>query len=162
MLRQAHVDLLADVRSFPRSRANPQFNIEVLPAALAAAAIDYVHMPALGGRRGRQKLAKPSPNGFWRSQSFRNYADYALTAPFREALAELLELARQHVCAIMCAEAAWQRCHRQIIADWLLAMHIDVRHIIDRARIETAQINPGAEVQPDGSVCYPETQSRLL
>ena len=154
-MREAGVDLLVDVRSFPRSRANPQFNIEALPAALAAAGVGYRHVKDLGGRRGRQDLGKPSPNGFWRSASFRNYADYALTPPFRAALVELLGLGRKHTCAIMCAEAAWQRCHRQIIADWLLAADVDVRHIVHAGRIEPARLNPGADALPDGAVTYP-------
>jgi uncharacterized protein (DUF488 family) len=162
LLREAGVDLLVDVRSFPRSRANPQFNIETLPAALGAARVAYRHVKDLGGRRGRQDLGRPSPNGFWRSDSFRNYADYALTPPFRAALAELLELARDHTCAVMCAEAAWQRCHRQIIADWLLAAGADVRHIVDAGRIEPARLNAGAEVLPDAAVTYPAAQQQLL
>jgi uncharacterized protein (DUF488 family) len=162
LLREAGVDLLVDVRSFPRSRANPQFNIEALPAALAAAGVDYRHVKDLGGRRGRQDLGRPSPNGFWRSASFRNYADFALTPPFRAALAELLGLGRKPTCAIMCAEAAWQRCHRQIIADWLLAAGVDVRHIVDAGRIEPARLKPGAEVLSDAAVTYPAPQRQLL
>ena len=154
-MREAGVDLLVDVRSFPRSRANPQFNIEALPAALAAAGVGYRHVKDLGGRRGRQDLGKPSPNGFWRSASFRNYADYALTPPFRAALVELLGLRREHTCAVMCAEAAWQRCHRQIIADWLLAAGAEVHHMVDATRVEPARLNPGAEILPDGAVTYP-------
>jgi uncharacterized protein (DUF488 family) len=162
LLREAGVDLLVDVRSFPRSRINPQFNIEALPAALAEAGIGYQHVRDLGGRRGRQHLGRPSPNGFWRSDSFRNYADYALTPPFEAALTDLLRWRREHVCAIMCAEAAWQRCHRQIIADWLLAAGADVHHIIDAARVEPARINPGAEILPEGTVIYPGSQPPLI
>jgi uncharacterized protein (DUF488 family) len=162
LLREASVDLLVDVRFFPRSRVNPQFNIETLPAALAEARIGYQHAKDLGGLRGRQHLGRPSPNGFWRSDSFRNYADYALTPPFGAALAELLLWRREHVCAIMCAEAAWQRCHRQIIADWLLAAGVGVYHIIDAARVEPARINPGAEILPEGTVIYPGSQGPLI
>lgn len=162
LLREAGVDLLVDVRSFPRSRANPQFNIEALPAALAAAGVGYRHAKSLGGRRGRQDLGRPTPNGFWRSASFRNYADYALTPPFRIALAELLDLTREHTCGVMCAEIAWQRCHRQIIADWLLAAGADVRHIVDTGRIEPARLNQGAEALPDGAVVYPVPRQQPL
>lgn len=162
LLQEAGVDLLVDVRSFPRSRVNPQFNIEVLPEALASTGIGYRHVRDLGGRRGRQDLGRPPPNGFWRSDSFRNYADYALTPPFGAALANLLGWRREHVCAIMCAEAAWQRCHRQIITDWLLAAGVEVRHIIDAARIEPARMNPGAEILPEGAVIYPGSERRLI
>jgi uncharacterized protein (DUF488 family) len=162
LLREAGIDLLVDVRSFPRSRTNPQFNIEALPAALAATGVGYRHMKELGGRRGRQDLGRRSPNDFWRNDSFRNYADYALTPPFRAALAELLEWRRQYFCAIMCAEAAWQRCHRQIIADWLLVAGADVRHIVGAGRIEPARLNPAAEIEADGAVVYPGSQRPLI
>src|SRR5215469_15829366 len=79
LLRQVSVDLLVDVRSVPRSRANPQFNADTLPHSLAAAGIAYRHLAALGGLRGRRKDAAPSPNALWRSDAFRNYADYAET-----------------------------------------------------------------------------------
>ena len=88
LLRQAGVELLVDVRSVPRSRTNPQFNADTLPQALAAAGIGYRHIAALGGLRHKPKDAPPSPNVLWRSDPFRNYADYAMTEPFREGLAE--------------------------------------------------------------------------
>jgi uncharacterized protein (DUF488 family) len=150
-----------DVRSFPRSRTNPQFNSDVLATSLAAAGIGYTHAKALGGRRGRQALGSPSPNGYWRNESFRNFADYALTPPFRTTLAELVAAAHETCCAIMCAEAAWQRCHRQIIADWLLVAGAVVRHIVGPGRIEPARLNPAAQVQPDGAVHYPAAHGEL-
>src|SRR5205823_1262770 len=85
-----------------------------------AQGIDYRHIRTLGGLRHKPKDAPPSPNTLWRSDPFRNYADYALTEPLRAGLAELRGLAQQHVCAIMCAEAVWWRCHRRIVADYLL------------------------------------------
>src|SRR5260370_23400699 len=121
LLRQAGVDLLVDVRSVPRSRANPQFNTDALPGALAGTGIEYRHIRALGGLRHKPKDAPPSPNTLWRSDPFRNYADYALTEPFRERLAELRGLARRYVCAIMCAAAVGWRCARRLAAEHLLA-----------------------------------------
>src|ERR1051326_5802722 len=59
------VGLLVDVRKIPRSRTNPQFNADTLPSTLAAAAIDYDHMPALGGLRGRARGIDPETNAFW-------------------------------------------------------------------------------------------------
>ena len=122
LLRQVAVDLLVDVRSIPRSRMNPQFNADALPEALIQAGIAYHHIPALGGLRHRKKGAMPSPNTFWRVAAFRNYADYAATDAFRMGLDELRALARDHCCAIMCAEAVWWRCHRRIIADYCWRM----------------------------------------
>lgn len=162
LLRAAGVGLLVDVRSIPRSRTNPQFNAEVLPAALEPAGIGYRHLAALGGRRGAQKLATPSPNGFWRNRSFLNYADYALTPAFRAGLAELLDLAQTQTCAVMCAEAVWWRCHRQIVADHLIAAGAQVVHILGPGQSEAARLNPAARVAPDGGVHYPGEQGELF
>jgi len=163
LLRQAGVDLLVDVRSVPRSRTNPQFNTDALPKALAGTGIEYRHIRALGGLRHKPKDAPPSPNTLWRSDPFRNYADYAMTEPFRDGLAELRRLAENHVCAIMCAEAVWWRCHRRIVADYLLAADVPVAHIMGPGKIELARLTPGALPQPRGTILYAgETAGPLL
>ena len=162
LLREPGVTLLIDVRSFPRSRANPQFNADVLSDALAGAGIGYRHMKALGGRRPAQDLGQPSPNGLWRESAFRNYADYALSPPFGQALAELRAAARERRCAVMCAEAVWWRCHRRIIADYLLAAGEEVRHILGPGDIQPAALTPGATPQADGTVHYPGDQGELF
>ncbi|HWG54003.1 MAG TPA: DUF488 domain-containing protein [Gemmatimonadaceae bacterium] len=154
LLRQVDVDLLVDVRSIPRSRAVPQFNIDTLPDVLAAAGIGYRHLADLGGRRHHPKGAPPSTNTFWRVLAFRNYADYAETAGFRAGLDELLALASTHRCAIMCAEAVWWRCHRRIIADYLLARRIPVEHIMGPGKVTPATLTPGARVLADGTLQY--------
>jgi uncharacterized protein (DUF488 family) len=154
LLRSAGVELVADVRAIPRSRTNPQFNLEALPASLAAAGIGYEHLPALGGRRGRS--AAGSSNDFWQNASFRNYADYAATAAFRAGLARLRELGSRQACAVMCAEAVWWRCHRRIIADYLLAEGETVFHILGPAHIEPARSTPSARRMPDGTLIYPK------
>jgi uncharacterized protein (DUF488 family) len=154
LLHQAGVELLVDVRSVPRSRTNPQFNADALPAALADAGIGCRHIRALGGLRHRLKDAPPSPNVLWRSDPFRNYADYALTEPFHEGLAELRDLANAQICAIMCAEAVWWRCHRRIVSDYLLAGGVAVEHIMGPGKIEPATLTPGARPQPDGTILY--------
>ena len=77
LLRSARVTVVADVRTVPRSRTNPQYNRDVLPDALAGAQIEYKHIPTLGGLRGRQVGVLPSTNAFWQDESFHNYADYA-------------------------------------------------------------------------------------
>lgn len=159
LLRQVKVDLLVDVRSVPRSRTNPQFNADVLPASLASAGIAYRSLPALGGLRGRRKADAPSANTMWRNDSFRNYADYAQTAAFREGLSELVNLSRDYVCAIMCAEAVWWRCHRRIISDYLLSRGIPVMHIMGLGKIEPATQTPGLRQLPDGGLVYPAAAS---
>ncbi|MGD9614060.1 MAG: DUF488 family protein [Alphaproteobacteria bacterium] len=154
LLRQAGVAMLVDVRSVPRSRANPQFNADTLPGALAGAGIEYRHLAALGGLRHRPKAAPPSPNTLWRNNSFRNYADYAMTAAFRDGLDELCALARERRVAIMCAEAVWWRCHRRIIADYLLERGYAVTHIMGPGQLAPASLTSGAQPLPDGTILY--------
>jgi uncharacterized protein (DUF488 family) len=120
LLAQVSVDLLIDIRSIPRSGTNPQFNDDALPESLAVAGIGYRLLPAFSGLRHRRKGAAPSPNVLWQVAAFRNHADYAMTDVFRAGLEELKALARDHRCAVMCAEAVWWRCHRRIVADYLL------------------------------------------
>ena len=161
LLREARIELLVDVRSIPRSRTNPQFNIDILPEALAAAGVGYRQLPSLGGRRHHRKDAMPSPNTLWRNTSFRNYADYAGTEAFRVGLEELEALARDERCAIMCAEAVWWRCHRRIIADYLLAYAIPVMHIMGHGKIVPAKMTPGARALKSGALVYPAAEAPL-
>ena len=156
LLEQSAVALLVDIRSVPRSRTNPQFNADALPAPLAAAGISYRHMPALGGLRGRRRDGIPSPNTLWQNDGFRNFADYAIASlVFRAGLDELIALASERRTAIMCAEAVWWRCHRRIVADYLLVADVAVCHILGPGHIEPARLTPGAEPQPDGRILYP-------
>ncbi|MDQ2860673.1 MAG: DUF488 domain-containing protein [Pseudomonadota bacterium] len=141
--------MIVDVRTMPRSRTNPQFNFDALPGALAERQIAWRHIAALGGLRRRRKDGEPSPNTFWENASFRNYADYADTEPFREGLAELIALGASQVCAVMCAEAVWWRCHRRIIADYLIAAGKSVFHIMGPGKIVPATLTPAA--RPDGA-----------
>ena len=161
-LKAEDVDLLIDVRRFPRSRRHPQFNIETLPAALATSGIGYHHAEALGGRRRRSLEADASPNTGWREDGFRNYADYAMTAPFRLALDVLVASAETQTPAIMCAEALWWQCHRRIISDYLLVCGIDVIHILGSGETKPVVLTLGAKPQADGTVHYPPAQPRLL
>jgi len=157
LLAASEIGTLVDVRTVPRSRTNPQFNTDALPEPLAAAGIAYTHLAALGGLRGRRRNAPPSLNGFWENASFRNYADYAATEPFREGLQRLREFGHQAPCAIMCAEAVWWRCHRRIIADYLLAAGETVFHIMTAGRVEPARLTPAAQRMPNDTLTYPAT-----
>ena len=155
LLREAGVNLVIDVRSMPRSRTNPQFNQGTLAVTLAPCQIGYEHISELGGLRGKSRGAEASPNTYWRVRSFRNYADYALTAPFATGLARLRERGAEQRCAVMCAEAVWWRCHRRIIADYLLAAGEQVMHILGKSHIDEASLTPGAVIRNDGSLVYP-------
>ncbi len=140
LLRSAAVRLVVDVRTVPRSRRNPQFNRETLPATLAQFQIGYEHIAALGGLRGHKRDIPASVNGFWQNQSFHNYADYAMSETFRSGLARLRELGHATPSAIMCAEAVWWQCHRRIITDYLITAGESVFHIMAKGRIEPARM----------------------
>jgi len=155
LLRAYKIELVVDVRHMPRSRTNPQFNRETLPDDLGAFQIAYTHIPELGGLRGKRRGASPSINIFWRVRSFQNYADYALTEQFHVGLSRLRVLGHQRRSVIMCAEVLWWRCHRRIIADYLIAAGESVVHIFSLDHDELARLTPGAVSQSDGTVTYP-------
>jgi uncharacterized protein (DUF488 family) len=159
LLGSAGVRLVVDVRTIPRSRTNPQYNGDTLPNTLSEFQIGYQHIAALGGRRGPKPDVAEDVNGFWQNQSFHNYADYAMCESFRTGLATLRELGHRTPCAIMCAEAVWWRCHRRIIADYLLAAGESVFHILGSNRIEPARMTDGARPGPQGAVVYPAAHS---
>jgi len=154
LLREASVTLVADVRTIPRSRTNPQYNRDTLPQSLAAYDINYEHLPELGGRRGRQRDVEGSLNGYWREASFHNYADYALSDTFKAGLRRLRALGHEQRTAIMCSEAVWWRCHRRIVADHLLAAGETVLHILGLRHIDLATMTPAAQVGGDALI-YP-------
>jgi uncharacterized protein (DUF488 family) len=141
---------VVDIRSVPRSRTNPQFNPDALSAGLAERGIGHARIAELGGLRKRSKEIPPEVNGFWTNRSFRNYADHALSAEFRRGLAALEELAAGRRCAIMCAEAVWWRCHRRIVADYLLLAGREVFHLMGEGRVEPARMTPAAIPAADG------------
>jgi uncharacterized protein (DUF488 family) len=144
-LLQAHaVTRVVDVRTVPRSRHNPQFNRDTLPASLKAAGIGYTHMAELGGLR---HTTLGSPNTGWRNASFRGYADYRQTPEFGKALDELIELAKQDRIAVMCAEAVPWRCHRSLIADALLVRGIQTEDILSATRRQVHTLTPFAKVK---------------
>jgi len=154
LLRVGRVHFVVDIRSIARSRANPQYNRDTLPISLAAYQIEHAEIPELGGLRKKSKTIPSGVNGFWINQSFHNYADYALSDEFRTGLDRLLELASYRRCAMMCAEAVWWRCHRRIVADYLLQAGREVVHLMGSSRAEPAVMNNAAQVVADGLV-YP-------
>lgn len=162
LLEEVRTGLAIDVRTVPKSRHNPQFNSDTLPNSLSAAGIGYRHMPALGGLRHQKKGAGPSANGFWENENFRNYADYTASREFRLGLAELRALGQAQICTIFCAEAVWWRCHRRIIADYLLAAGETVIHIMGEGHFEDARITEAAVIGADGVITYPAAQGDLL
>jgi uncharacterized protein (DUF488 family) len=157
LLEASRIELVVDVRRIAQSRTNPQFNRDTLLDALATAKIGYVHLVSLGGLRNRPGTT--SPNLLWDNPGFRNYADYAMTKEFHEGLTELRDLGHKSRSAIMCAEAVWWRCHRRIIADYLICSGEDVLNILGEDRVDQAILTAGAAPQPDGTILYPMTES---
>ena len=153
LLRLGRVERVVDIRTVPKSRRNPQYGEETLPGALGERQIGYERIASLGGLRGRSPDVPPETNALWRNASFHNYADHALGPDFEEGLEELLRLADERRCAMMCAEAVWWRCHRRIVADHLLARGREVLHLMD-GRVVPATMTPGARVR-GGKVIYP-------
>jgi uncharacterized protein (DUF488 family) len=154
LLRAGAVDMVVDIRTIPRSRTNPQFDPDALAPALADYQIAHTRIAALGGLRKAAAGVPGEVNAWWTNRSFHNYADYALGEAFRAGLAELETLAAERRVAIMCAEAVWWRCHRRIVADYLLADGRAVFHLMGEARVEPASLTPAAVRVADG-LAYP-------
>lgn len=145
-LRQAGAQTLVDVRRFPGSKRNPQFNQPALARTLADAGIAYRHAVELGGRR----RGEPGEERFHciRVAAFRSYAARMAVPTWQEALAAALDEPRP---SFMCAEADWRRCHRRLIADFLTARGYEVIHLLRPGHKEAHVLLPGAEVR-DGTL----------
>jgi uncharacterized protein (DUF488 family) len=155
VLQDTKVELVADVRTVPRSRTNPQYNQDTLPEALKIFHIGYRHFAALGGLRSKARGVSPNVNAFWRNASFHNYADYALSEAFRAGLEELRTTGATRRCAIMCAELLWWHCHRRIITDYLLNAGETVFHILGPGHVEPATLTPAARPAARTTLAYP-------
>ncbi len=144
LLHAYGIACLADIRTVPRSRHNPQFNGDALGRALESENVEYVALPALGGLRHARK---DSPNTGWRNKSFRGYADYMQTGAFAEGLEALIHTSRRKRTAIMCAEAVPWRCHRSLVADALSVRGIPAVEILSGTSYRMHQLTPFARVQ---------------
>jgi uncharacterized protein (DUF488 family) len=155
-LLQLHdVQCVLDVRTVPKSRHNPQFNRDNLPASLEAAGIGYRHIAGLGGLRHARA---DSANTGWRNASFRGYADYMQTAEFNDNVDALVELARASRCVLMCAESVPWRCHRSMVADALVVRGVPVEHIITGAKRKPHVLTPFAVVEGTRITYPPQPQ----
>lgn len=156
-LRAADIEVVADVRTVPKSRRHPHFHTDSLAAALPREAVTYRHLPRLGGWR---RAAADSPNAGWRNVSFRGYADYAMTDDFGAGLAELEALGATGRTAMMCSEVLWWRCHRRLVADRLLVAGHEVRHLVGDRPPSRHELTSFAAVAPDGEITYPGAGQR--
>lgn len=149
------IEVVVDVRKLPGSKKYPQFNSDVLDETLDAHDITLLRLEGLTGRRTVSTIVPFEVNGWWENRSFHNYADHALSTDFREALEMLRTWGATRRTAIMCAEAVWWRCHRRIIADYLLAADADVLHIMGTGQPTPADLSVGAVIDRDLTVTYP-------
>jgi uncharacterized protein (DUF488 family) len=158
ILQHYGIETLADIRTVPRSKHNPQFNTDALAKSLHGAGIAYVHMKDLGGLR---RAHKDSRNTGWRNASFRGYADYMQTEEFAAAVDRLIDMSRRARVAIMCAEAVPWRCHRSLVADALNVLDVPVVEILSKGSSRPHKLTPFAHVK-GGQVTYPPEQPRLI
>jgi len=128
LLAGAPVAELWDIRSYPTSHW-PWFDRGELEAGLAAAGIGYRWVPALGGRRGAPRRPAPLPPSRWRSAAFEHYMWYMATPQFLAAAGELLLAGRRTDLGILCSEAVWWRCHRSMVADFVVYAGGEVVHL---------------------------------
>ena len=159
LVRNAGVDGIVDVRSYPGSRRNPQYGRAPLEQWLPGAGVAYTWDPRLGGRR---RPVATSLNTALRHEAFQGYADHMATHEFQDALAELEGRARELSTAIMCAEAVWWRCHRRLISDALVARGWRAEHLGIGEGRAVHELPPFAIVEPEGLVRYPPQQASLL
>lgn len=160
VLRSAGIQVLVDVRRFPISRRHPHFNATPLKDALAEVGIAYRHFPELGGYRDNPDIPTSGPNDGWPPGFLRNYADYAMTTAFQAALSRLRDTLRPNT-ALMCAEKSWSDCHRQIIADYLIALGHEITHVVDVDRREHGALTAFARQAEGGLLTYPAARSQL-
>lgn len=150
MLDSFHIELVADIRSFPGSRRFPQYNKEALAGSLPAHGIAYLHLKDLGGRR---KAKSDSYNTTWKHPAFRGYADYMQTEAFKAGIAALQEMAKLRPVAIMCSEAVWWRCHRSMVSDYLKSLGWLVMHILAPRKAEEHPYTAPAKIV-NGELSY--------
>lgn len=133
-LLEAHkINILADIRSFPGSKAHPHFGRERLSKDLSQAGIEYVWIPRLGGRR--HKVRADSPNGGLTHPAFRSYADYMMSDEFADGVEELFGAMARGRTAVCCSEGWHVKCHRRLLSDYLVAVQsVKVNHIASCVR----------------------------
>jgi len=151
LLRAHQIRQLADVRTVPRSRRHPHFSKDALDPFLRLHDIDYRHFPELGGFRPPRP---DSTNTAWQNPGFRGYADYMQTQGFRDGVESLLRFAEPGRTVVMCAEAAWWRCHRRLLADALAVRGTPVFHILSSSLPKLHEVSEFARIE-EGLVTYP-------
>jgi uncharacterized protein (DUF488 family) len=155
------IELLADVRRYPASRRNPQFDRSALQDELPSYGVRYQWWgETLGGRR--QPAGDVSRHPAWREDAFRGYADHMDRPEFREAFSQLLGTAQSVRTAVMCSETLWWRCHRRLLSDAAELAGTPVRHLIGPDRVEAHRLHPAVRPDEDGWPVYDVGVARPL
>ncbi|MER7892168.1 DUF488 domain-containing protein [Micromonospora sp. NPDC094482] len=152
LLLDAGVTRLVDVRRYPGSRAHPHVSRDAMAQWVPAIGLDYRWEERLGGRR---RVPADSPDRWWQVEAFRGYAAHMRTPEFIEAVDHLLAEAQNSRLAIMCSESLWWRCHRRLIADFLVrARDVPVCHLDHRGKLIAHTVAAGARLTPDRVLVY--------
>jgi uncharacterized protein (DUF488 family) len=157
MLCSHGIEQVCDVRRYPASRRMPWFSKDNLADELARGGLAYHHLPELGGRR---RPARESPNGGWRVEGFRGYADHMASPEFAAGLDTLEGLGRERPTSMMCAEGLWWRCHRRLVSDALTVRGWEVVHIGPDGSATQHELTAFAVVNA-GQLSYPPLQGAL-
>lgn len=159
-LKSFNVEVLADIRAFPVSKRNPQFNRETIEVSLDQCAIQYLWLGReLGGYRKKSEgLGEKSPNKGWTREGFRVYADYMMSDSFKSGVSKLIDLAKEKRVAYMCAEKFYWRCHRRLVSDYLLSLGYEVWHIVEQDMLRKHELTSFAQVK-NGRLTYPKGNS---
>lgn len=151
LVRDAGIDHVVDVRSYPGSRRHPHFGREAMAEWLPAAGVDYSWLRELGGRR---PPVRDSVHTALRNEGFRAYADHMGSDEFRSGVSDLLRLATNQPLAVMCSESVWWRCHRRLLSDHLVLIEqVPVKHLFHDGRLADHSVTDGAR-RADGHVLY--------
>jgi uncharacterized protein (DUF488 family) len=148
LLKEHGITTLADVRRLPRSRW-PQFNQAVMARRLANEGITYAHIERLGSMR---EITGTRNDGWRKEPILQGFADYMPSAEFKQGIDELLAL--QGRVAFMCSEGKWEKCHRRLIADYLVVHGIEVRHIVSADPPIEHKLTEFARME-NGEITYP-------
>jgi uncharacterized protein (DUF488 family) len=156
LLQTYKIERLVDIRSFPHSKYVPQYNQDNLKKSLEDNSIDYIHLKALGGKRGITVPEKESINTGWTHKSFRNYADYMQTEDYKLGIEALIKLSKLNTTCIMCAEAVPWKCHRKLVSDSLLIHGIEVIDIMSLIKSQPHILPTFARVDAFKNITYPK------
>lgn len=127
IMREYGIEVLVDIRRWPTSKLE-HFKRERLEEALKGIGTSYVWLGHTLG--GKLRPRKNSVNVCIKSPGFRAYCDRMLEPDFQEKACELVEMSKNKVVCIMCAEALPWKCHRWFLSDFLVFKGARVVHII--------------------------------